>query len=97
MSEIPNQDPISYFRWILQYRCNTHNVYNSTTCQAGYEALPSCLEQVQYALENSTPQHRRNAMEFCETNLMEGDSHGTVIEDVRKKVCYSLVLAVTIT
>ncbi|KAJ7643133.1 alpha/beta-hydrolase [Mycena polygramma] len=78
----PGTDPMSHFRWLLQYRCD-HNVYNSTTCQTLYSELPSCLESIDLAWEIPSVDNRVRAWNVC-YNLGTGDTHGTVIEDIRR-------------
>ncbi|KAJ4472249.1 alpha/beta-hydrolase [Lentinula aciculospora] len=80
----PFTDPYSHFRWMLQYRCVYHNVYNDTTCKDTYAMLPGCLEALDYALEpeNSDPRHRFQAIERC-AKLEEGYTDRTSLEDIR--------------
>ncbi|KAJ3880170.1 alpha/beta-hydrolase [Lentinula edodes] len=82
----PFTDPYSHFRWLLQYRCVYHNVYNETTCKEAYSTLPECLEALDYALEseNSTPKHRFEAIELC-AKVGKGNTNGTALEDIRLK------------
>ncbi|KAJ6612621.1 alpha/beta-hydrolase [Mycena sp. CBHHK59/15] len=78
----PGTDPMSHFRWLLQYRCD-HEVYNSTTCTTLYSELPMCLESIDMAFEIPTVENRVRAWELC-SHLGAGDTHGTVIEDIRR-------------
>lgn len=79
------KDPLSYFRWLLHYRCVLHQVYNSTTCHDLYEILPLCLESVQLAFEIPTVENRVAADDLC-WQLNTADAHDTVLEDIRRKV-----------
>ncbi|KIJ32854.1 hypothetical protein M422DRAFT_70517, partial [Sphaerobolus stellatus SS14] len=79
----PFSDPISYFRWLLHYRCILHQVYNSTTCQELYKELPLCLEAIQLAFEIPTVKNRVEATMVCYAKLRTGDTHGIVVEDIR--------------
>ncbi|KAJ6614245.1 alpha/beta-hydrolase [Mycena sp. CBHHK59/15] len=83
----PFSDPISHFRWLLQYRCMDHQFYNSTACVQLYSKLPVCLETIQMALEIPTVPNRVSATELCYFG-MNADSNGTVGEDIRRK-CFS--------
>ncbi|KIJ53143.1 hypothetical protein M422DRAFT_242257 [Sphaerobolus stellatus SS14] len=81
----PLSDPISHFRWLLYYRCDLHQVYNSTTCQELYGVLPKCLEAIQLAFETKVVPNKVAAIEMCHYALNSGNMHGTVLEDIRKK------------
>ncbi|KAK7048758.1 Alpha/Beta hydrolase protein [Favolaschia claudopus] len=79
------KDAISHFGWILQHRCyNVPDMYNTTTCAELFQVLPTCLEAIQLAQQQSAPEPRVAAMNLCGP-LVLGDRHGTVLEDVRKK------------
>lgn len=82
----PYSDTLSHFRWMLQQRCYNNDLYNSTTCAELYQILPSCLEEIQLAYENPTIENGKAALATCGP-LSIGDTHGKVIEDVRK-TCY---------
>ncbi|KAI0316871.1 Alpha/Beta hydrolase protein [Amylostereum chailletii] len=79
----PLSDPLSWFRWNLHYRCELSDVYNSTTCSEMYGLLPQCLESIEMALQQSSVATRTAASDDC-FKLLMGDTHGTVLEDVRK-------------
>ncbi|KAF8320085.1 alpha/beta-hydrolase [Clavulina sp. PMI_390] len=81
----PITDIISYFEWILYYRCELHEVYNSTTCSNLYRALPGCLSALDIAT-SSVPsiENKVAATKLC-SPLDEADTHGTVVEDIRRK------------
>ncbi|KIJ29216.1 hypothetical protein M422DRAFT_37026 [Sphaerobolus stellatus SS14] len=81
----PLSDPISHFRWLLHYRCVLHEIYNSTTCQELYAALPECLQSIQLAFEIPNVENRVVATDKCFEKLNSDDTHGTVLEDIRKK------------
>ncbi|KAF7298669.1 SET domain-containing protein [Mycena indigotica] len=85
----PISDAASHFRWMLQSRCYLFDMYNSTTCTELFEVLPVCLDAIAYAqqTEEWIPERRTAAIETC-GQLAMGDTHGTVVEDTRKK-CYS--------
>ncbi|KAI0046139.1 alpha/beta-hydrolase [Auriscalpium vulgare] len=80
----PWSDPIARARWLLQYRCVEKKIYNETTCLDLYAKQPACLEAIEYAYGHSTRENRFKALIHC-GQLETGDSHGTVIEDVRRK------------
>ncbi|VDC06649.1 unnamed protein product [Peniophora sp. CBMAI 1063] len=79
----PFSDPVRWFQWLLHYRCELHSVYNETTCAEMYAKLPGCLEELDYALQNSTVETRTHAQDIC-IELAIGDRHGTMSEDIRK-------------
>ncbi|KAJ7107556.1 alpha/beta-hydrolase [Mycena epipterygia] len=79
----PISDPMSHFRWLLQYRCMDHHVFNSTACKTLYSELPSCLESIEMAFELPTVENRQKAWELCD-HLNSADSNGTVFEDIRR-------------
>ncbi|KAJ6508230.1 alpha/beta-hydrolase [Mycena sanguinolenta] len=85
----PISDATSHFTWLLQTRCYNAEMYNASTCNEMFKILPTCLESIQFAQQ--TPAwsvgRRVAAQDICQ-QLEEGDTHGTVVEDVRKK-CYS--------
>jgi hypothetical protein len=62
-------------------------MYNATTCTEMYALLPACLDSIRLAYEapNWSVQRHVAANELC-TPLERGDTHGTVLEDIRKKV-----------
>lgn len=76
---------MAHFVWALQYRCVYHNVYNATTCQELYAILPTCVEKIELAFSNPTVENRVDAISFC-NKITDGDTHGTVQEDIRLKV-----------
>ncbi|KAK7012887.1 Alpha/Beta hydrolase protein [Favolaschia claudopus] len=84
----PVSDALSHYRWMLQQRCyNVPDMYNASTCAELFAVLPTCLEAIQFAQQQSEPGPRVAAMKACRP-IDEGDRHGTVTEDVRRK-CYS--------
>lgn len=53
-----------------------------------YAILPECLERIELALQPSaSAEDRADAADFCDT-LRTGDTHGTLLEDVRRTVTY---------
>ncbi|KAJ6587794.1 alpha/beta-hydrolase [Mycena sp. CBHHK59/15] len=85
----PVSDATSYYRWMLHTRCYDVDMYNASTCAELFAVLPACLESIQLAQQGpgwSVEKHVA-AQKVCML-LENGDRHGTVIEDVRKK-CYS--------
>ncbi|KAJ7181596.1 alpha/beta-hydrolase [Mycena crocata] len=86
----PISDATSHFTWLLQQRCNNvPDMYNASTCRDLFEILPTCLDSIQLAQQGPewSVERRVAAQNTCDI-LQEGDTHGTVTEDVRKK-CYS--------
>ncbi|KAJ7606572.1 alpha/beta-hydrolase [Mycena polygramma] len=86
----PISDATSHFTWLLQTRCyNVPDMYNTSTCAEMFRILPTCLDSIQFAQQAPEWSVERHvaAQDICQ-RLEEGDAHGTVREDVRKK-CYS--------
>ncbi|KAJ7668124.1 Alpha/Beta hydrolase protein [Mycena rosella] len=85
----PVSDATSYFTWMLQMRCYNVDMYNASTCAELFEVLPTCLDSIQLAQQGPGWSVERHvaAHRTCHP-LQAGDTHGTVVEDVRKK-CYS--------
>ncbi|KAF8581123.1 alpha/beta-hydrolase [Ramaria rubella] len=79
----PFSDALSHFRWFLYQACHNTNLYNSTTCTELYTLLPSCLESIQFAYENSTVDNRVAAWSLCQ-RIRWGDTHGVMGENVHK-------------
>ncbi|KAJ7152719.1 alpha/beta-hydrolase [Mycena crocata] len=80
----PFTNPVAHFRWLLQYRCSEHHVYNSTDCKRLYSELPACLDSIDMAFQQPTVENRVHATKLCYEG-MSADSHGTVTEDIRRK------------
>jgi hypothetical protein len=61
-------------------------MYNASTCAEMFEILPTCLESIQFAQQAPewSVERRVAAQNICQ-KLEKGDTHGTVVEDVRKK------------
>ncbi|KAJ7094353.1 alpha/beta-hydrolase [Mycena epipterygia] len=85
----PISDATSHFSWLLQTRCYLADMYNASTCAEMFEILPACLDSIQLAQQGPgwSVERRVAAQNICNP-LQDGDTHGTVVEDVRKK-CYS--------
>ncbi|KAJ6578012.1 alpha/beta-hydrolase [Mycena capillaripes] len=85
----PVSDALSHFGWLLHTRCYLADIYNATTCAEMYALLPACLDSIRLAYEAPkwSVQRHAAANELC-APLDRGDTHGTVLEDIRKK-CYS--------
>ncbi|KAJ7777897.1 alpha/beta-hydrolase [Mycena maculata] len=85
----PVSDATSYYGWMLQTRCyNVPDMYNASTCAELFELLPTCLDSIRLAQQGPEWKAERHAAahKTC-LRIQDGDRHGTVIEDVRKK-CY---------
>ncbi|KAJ7086820.1 Alpha/Beta hydrolase protein [Mycena belliarum] len=80
----PFSNPSTHFRWMLQYRCMDHHVFNSTDCTRLYAELPACLDSIDLAYERPTVENRRTAWTMCDA-LNYADTHGTVFEDIRRQ------------
>jgi hypothetical protein len=80
------QDPTSHFTWMLQTRCYLNDMYNALTCANMFKILPVCLDSILLAQQGPEWSVERHvaAQDIC-TVLKEGDTHGTVVEDGRKK------------
>lgn len=83
MISSPISDYLSHFRWYLHQRCYNTHLYNETTCTELYTSLPACLESIQFAYENPTVANRFSAITTCSV-LTVGDTHGHMIENVKK-------------
>ncbi|KAI0061082.1 alpha/beta-hydrolase [Artomyces pyxidatus] len=81
----PLSDPITHFQWLLQYRCVETSVYNATTCAEMYAVLPACLETLQLAHDYPSTENNKKAFDLCFETMEGADTHGTLIEDVRRK------------
>ncbi|KAF7297878.1 SET domain-containing protein [Mycena chlorophos] len=85
----PISDAASHFRWKLYERCTLFtNMYNATTCAELAPVVPQCLDAIAFAqqTEEWIPERHNAAYQTC-TRLESGDTHGTVVEDTRKKAC----------
>ncbi|KAJ7245697.1 alpha/beta-hydrolase [Mycena rebaudengoi] len=82
----PLSDATSYFTWMLQARCYNFDMYNSSTCAEMFEILPRCLDSIRLAEQDPiwSVEKRGASLDLC-WQLVLGDTHGTAIEDVRKK------------
>ncbi|KAJ6551941.1 Alpha/Beta hydrolase protein [Mycena capillaripes] len=85
----PISDATSHFSWLLQTRCYNADIYNASTCADMFKILPTCLDSIRFAQEAPewSVKRRVAAQDICQP-LEEGDTHGTVLVDIRKK-CYS--------
>ncbi|KAJ7685955.1 alpha/beta-hydrolase [Mycena rosella] len=79
----PFTSPVAHFRWVLQYRCQEHHVYNATDCERLYSYLPECLDGIETAFQHPTVANRILASKLC-FNRMIADTHGIVHEDIRR-------------
>ncbi|KAJ7127665.1 hypothetical protein C8R44DRAFT_733107 [Mycena epipterygia] len=81
-----SQDATSHFTWLLQTRCYLADMYNASTCAEMFEILPACLDSIQLAQQGPgwSEERRVEAAVQC-YRLEKGDTHGTVVDDVRKK------------
>jgi carboxypeptidase C (cathepsin A) len=84
------QDATSHFKWLLQMRCYNADMYNASTCADLFRVLPTCLDSIQLAQQGPgwSVERRVAAQKICSV-LEQGDTHGTVIEDIRRKVTAS--------
>lgn len=80
----PLSDWLSHNRWALHQRCYNTDLYNATTCAELYGYLPQCLESIQFAFENPSAANRISSLETCSI-LFTGDTHGRMVENVKKK------------
>ncbi|KAJ7461971.1 alpha/beta-hydrolase [Mycena latifolia] len=85
----PISDATSHFTWLLHMRCYLADMYNVTTCAEMFEVLPACLDGIQLAQQGPGWSVERHvaAQAICNP-FRAGDTHGTVVEDIRRK-CYS--------
>ena len=84
-----------YRRWISQSNCHSAEAnpfWNSTGCDIVQKALPSCMDALQYALENSTEHSRLEAFTNC-FDAIDQAWEGTDRDpyDYRRKVCLPLL------
>lgn len=56
----------SFYRWFHQSNCVDNPFFNATICNDIIDALPGCLDAIQYAYEQSTPMNRYAALEECD-------------------------------
>ncbi|KAJ6525669.1 Alpha/Beta hydrolase protein [Mycena capillaripes] len=85
----PNSDPMAHYRWLLYFHCELHSVYDADTCAAMYAKLPECLDLIEISLQNtgfsdSANAARRAARQACHYIAWGGDTHGVLVEDVRR-------------
>ena len=85
------QDTLSYFRWLLDSRCQNpiFNVYNATQCDEAYKILPECLDAIQYALDFTSAETRVEALQTCSKLAPEVSTHRS-LENVKLEVRLSL-------
>ena len=74
---------MSYFRWMLYYRCELHSFNNATTCADLYGKLPECLDSISMAFQNSTVHNRRLADQTCGALYVEGQND-TLTENISR-------------
>ncbi|KAJ6502329.1 alpha/beta-hydrolase [Mycena sanguinolenta] len=89
----PSSDPMAHYRWLLYFYCELHNVYDADTCASMYAKLPNCLDLIEMSLQdlgfsNSANAARRAAREACNYIAWGGDTHGVMVDDVRK-TCFN--------
>ncbi|KAJ6529087.1 alpha/beta-hydrolase [Mycena vulgaris] len=77
----PLTNPASHWRWLLQYRCMDHQLYNSTQCQTSYSELPACLDSIEMAFDIPTRANRLASLELCGP-LGSGDMPGINPENI---------------
>ncbi|KAJ7272005.1 Alpha/Beta hydrolase protein [Mycena haematopus] len=89
----PNSDAMAHYRWLLYFYCELHNVYDTDTCASMCAKLPDCLDLIEMSLQDtgfsdSANAARIAAREACSYIAWGGDTHGVMVEDVRK-TCYN--------
>ncbi|KAJ7286061.1 alpha/beta-hydrolase [Mycena rebaudengoi] len=89
----PFSDPIAHFQWVLYFYRELHTVYDAPTCAKMYALLPECLEGITLSLQDQTfsesaNRARRAARAPCDHIAWGGDTHGVLVEDVRR-VCHT--------
>lgn len=82
---------MAHYRWLLYFYCELHSVYDADTCASMYAKLPECLDLIEMSLQDtgfstSANVARRAARDACSYLAWGGDTHGVMIEDVRKTV-----------
>ncbi len=80
------QDVLTHYSWLLHYRCFLHQVHNTTTCQEVLGFLGPCIEAIGLAFELPSVENSVTAQNICLRQLSGGDTHGILIEDIRKRV-----------
>ncbi|KAJ6551779.1 Alpha/Beta hydrolase protein [Mycena capillaripes] len=86
----PMSDATSHFTWFLQTACHGKvDMFNASTCAEKFQNLPKCLDSIRLAEQGPVwnVERRAAAHDIC-WSLRDGDTHGTIGEDVRKK-CFS--------
>ncbi|KAJ6491824.1 alpha/beta-hydrolase [Mycena vitilis] len=58
-------DAQSHYVWFHQSNCVDNPFFNATTCSKIIDALPGCLNAIQYAYEQPTPANRFSALGEC--------------------------------
>ncbi|GJE95373.1 carboxypeptidase [Phanerochaete sordida] len=79
----PISDFLSHHRWVLQQRCYFTDIYNASTCNAAFAALPACLEAAQLAYIDSTLTRRVAARDACAA--VTPDIEGRDLQNVERK------------
>ncbi|KAJ6597106.1 alpha/beta-hydrolase [Mycena vulgaris] len=85
----PISDPMAHYRWLLYFYCELHSVYDAATCATMYAELPACLDLIELSLQDpgfsdSANSARRAARQACMHIQWDGDTHGVLVEDLRR-------------
>ncbi|KAF7362266.1 Alpha/beta-hydrolase [Mycena venus] len=78
-------DAQSHFLWFHQSNCIDNPFFNATICNDIVDALPGCLNAIQYAYEQSTPTNRYAAFEECTERVAPWEHATRNIYDYREK------------
>jgi hypothetical protein len=93
---------MAHYRWLLYFYCELHSIYDPDTCASMYAKLPECLDLIEMSLQDtgfsaSANAARRAAREACGYLAWGGDTHGVMIEDIRKTVRFLFTFLQTVT
>ncbi|KAF8320084.1 alpha/beta-hydrolase [Clavulina sp. PMI_390] len=82
----PLSDVVSHYEWMLYYRCELHDIHNSTTCSNLYKTLPNCLHALDLATSSLPSVENRVAAQHQCFVIDEGEvQNGIVLEDIRRR------------
>ncbi|GJJ09770.1 hypothetical protein Clacol_003994 [Clathrus columnatus] len=78
-------NPLVHYQWAWEYRCNIHQLHNSTTCSELSSIIPRCLEMIELAYQFPTVEYRAQATENCFFKIEGLPLQGDVVrEDIRR-------------
>jgi hypothetical protein len=93
---------MAHYHWLVYFYCELHSVYDADMCASMYAKLPERLDLIMSLQDTRFSARanaaRRAARETCRSLAWGGDTHGIMIEDIRKTVrfLFTFLQAVTI-